>query len=488
MSMDTTACETIVPSRYVTFTFPNPLPRPLPHLLHTSLLHIAVLDSPSTVAAAAGKVEVAAMLVPPNRQHDWIFSAQTGHLQLLLTFPQLSRLILISNYYNDPVGLLPSASKGQSVTDCENQMDQIQVNLMPLLFALTPKSAFDQNRRFPEIPFLSYEDDVIRSQVLETFYGPCVGEMLVENVELELVTGNDSVREFRRRLRYKRMPNLVQTQVRIHPVVALTAGIELDGLKFRVDSGILVQPYLSPMVACLSLISSCLDKRIHMGFRPRALCLGIGGGALVEFLSSELQFEVVGVEEDEVVLIVANKYFGLNESEMIHLCIGDGIELIQKLAFEDSDADLRDRFKFRNSGGLDHLHGNFDVVMVDLDSSDAILCSSAPPLEFVKKSVLLAAKKVLFEHGVVILNVVPASKSFYDMVTSEFVEVFEDVYEIDVGNGDNMVLVASASASLIGAACADYDNSFLRKLNSSIQGSHMNSLRKISGTSLLKSS
>ncbi|PQQ06960.1 methyltransferase-like protein 13 [Prunus yedoensis var. nudiflora] len=77
--------------------------------------------------------------------------------------------------------------------------------------------------------------------------------MVVEDVEIDS-GGEASKREFRRRLRFKRMPNLVQT-----------------------------------------------EGRIRSGFRPKALCLGVGGGALLGFLKAELGFQVVGVEADKEV-------------------------------------------------------------------------------------------------------------------------------------------------------------------------------------------
>ncbi|XP_027162077.1 methyltransferase-like protein 13 [Coffea eugenioides] len=465
--LDPTTFQTIVPSRYITFTFPNPLFLPaLPHcshLLHTSLLRIAVLDSPSPISTTP---RVAAMLAPPRREQDWTFSTETGHLQLLLSFPYLSRLILISNNdINNPSH--PTSYKApplSTTTENPSTTTTIEENLLPLLLALTPKSAFDRSNGFPEIPFLSYEDEVISSLVLEICVGPFVGEMLIENVVLESESNkNDKGREFRRRLRFKRMPNLIQTQVRIHPISELgVVGDELEGVEFTVDDGALVQPYLNPMVAGLAVISSYLDEQIRCGIRPRALCLGVGGGALLRFLSDQLGFEVVGVEEDEVVLSVAKRYFGLRHSESVHLCVGDGMELMQRLAL-------------KGQGDVD---SKFAVVMVDLDSSDARMGTSAPPLNFVRKSVLLVAKEIICQRGVLIINVIPASKSFYERVVTEFQEVFEELYEIDVGNGENMVL-AALRLSKIRTASGDFENSFHQKLEASIQGSYMNSVRKI---------
>ncbi|MFS7997950.1 hypothetical protein Hanom_Chr12g01148001 [Helianthus anomalus] len=43
-----------------------------------------------------------------------------------------------------------------------------------------------------------------------------------------------------------------------------------------------------------TLIVSSVNDRIRQGFSPRALCLGVGGGALLGFLNSKLGFEIVG--------------------------------------------------------------------------------------------------------------------------------------------------------------------------------------------------
>ncbi|XP_027102602.1 uncharacterized protein [Coffea arabica] len=332
------------------------------------------------------------MLVPPRREQDWTFSTETGHLQLLLSFPYLSRLILISNNdINNPSHPTSYKAPPLSATAENPPTTTIEEKLLPLLMALTPKSAFDESNGSLEIPFLSYEDEVISSLVLEICVGPCVGEMLIENVVLELESNkNNKGREFRRRLRFKRMPNLIQTQVRIHPISELgVAGDELEGVEFTVDNGVLAQPYLNPMMA---------------------------------------GFDVVGVEEDEVVLSVAKKYFGLRHSESVHLCVGDGMELIQRLALKGQ---------------------------VDVDT-----------------------REIICQRGVLIINVIPASKSFYERVVTEFQEVFEELYEIDVGNGENMVLAASR-LSKIRTASSDFENSFHQKLEASIQGSYMNSVRKI---------
>ncbi|KAL3838223.1 hypothetical protein ACJIZ3_022814 [Penstemon smallii] len=446
--MDPSTFETISPSRYITFTFP-----------HRHLLRVAVLDSPSSTSTSTSAV-IAAVWVPQGRESDWIFSTYSGHLQLLLSPsttppqpPPLSRLIIVGN---SPLYPRPTSYNS---TVFPSPPKSIHQELAPLLLALTPKSYFGENGEIPEIPFLIFEDGVVKSSILEICEGPCVGEMLIENVELETVGAVN--KGFMRRLRYKRMPNLVQTQMKIIPKNELVFE-ELDNVEFGLDNRVLAHSYLSPMVAGVSVVSSFLEGRMCDGFRPRALCLGVGGGALLGFLSIQLNFEVVGVEEDEVVLKVAKKYFGLESNELIRLCVGDGIKYVKKLA-----------------NNIDE-ESKFDVVMVDLDSSDATMGVCAPPLEFVKKSVLKAARMILHEHGVLIINVIPSSESFYESLVSEFQVVFEELYEIDVGNGENFVLIATKSN--VENALGTYKNTLLDKLKSVVSPSYIDSIRKITKT------
>ena len=84
-----------------------------------------------------------------------------------------------------------------------------------------------------------------------------------------------------------------------------------------------------------------------------------------------------------------------------------------------------------------------DAIKVDLDSSDATNGTSAPPLEFIRKQVLLVAKSVLCDFGIHAINVISPNRSFYKKLIYEFCEFFHELYEIDVGNGENFVVVAT---------------------------------------------
>ncbi|MCI01089.1 methyltransferase-like protein 13-like, partial [Trifolium medium] len=167
-------------------------------------------------------------------------------------------------------------------------------------------------------------------------------------------------------------------------------------------------------------------------------------------MAIQLGFEVIGVDSDKEVLKVAKNYFGLEDSEFLHVIVGDAVKYIKKLAYPGKDSN-KSSFADSESDGFDHLRNGdevthkFDVVMVDLDSGDIIDGISSPPLEFVRKRVLLAAKLVLSEFGILAINVISPSQSFYDSLINHFKKVFDELYKIDVGNGENFILIATVS-------------------------------------------
>lgn len=304
---------------------------------------------------------------------------------------------------------------------------------------------------------------MVRSVLVDRIEGPVSGEMLVEDVEIDV----SPVPELRRRLRFKMMPNLVQTQVRLIPDPSKDGTI-------GPQKGSLVQPYLAPMVAGLSLVAPFLEEKIKLGLRPRALCLGVGGGTLPMFLQSKLDFDILGVEADPVVLNIARQHFGLVEGEFLHVHIGDAIGFIKNVAQQE---DTLRRGLERMSDLVEGSRIDFDVIMVDLDAGDAVNGASAPPSEFVQRSVLLAAKMVLHDRGIIVINVIPQSKAFYSELIHDFHEVFAELYEIEVGNGENYVLVATVTNVQLSrsGSCG----SWLQKLKLVIGEKHMNSINKI---------
>ncbi|MBA0740628.1 hypothetical protein Gogos_013821 [Gossypium gossypioides] len=462
MEVDKSILETLQPSRFLSFAIPNPNPTLNPSLA-SPLIRIAVLDSPIQPSSPLIP-SVAAMIVPKHRESDWIFSTESGHLQLLLSSPNFQRLILIGQEQQPIINGSSSSTIYRRWIDPDS-LNNLEISLKPLVIALSPKSYFHNENL--EVPFLCYEDNIVCSLVLEKCIGNFVGEMLVEDVEIE---GSDQSREFRRRLRFKRMPNLVQTEIRIVPnKVSCLDSVDIgsNSIEFSPDLGVLVHAYLVPMVASLALIGLCIEKHVEAGLRPKALCLGVGGGALVGFLKTQLDFEVVGVEVDEEVLRVARKYFGLEDGDLVQVHVSDGMEFMDRLAHGDV---------------VGNIVPQFDAIMVDLDSDDPRNGVSAPPIEFFRRDVLLAARSVLRESGIFVINVIPQSRLFYEKLIHEFREVFPELYEINVGNVENFILIA-AKALPCSSSSSDSENKFLTKLRLAISGAYMDSINRIGDAS-----
>ncbi|GAB2222636.1 hypothetical protein Droror1_Dr00016756 [Drosera rotundifolia] len=484
MSIESGTFETLSPSRYISFTIPNLLSPEFASYLHSHLLRLAVLDSPKPIQSG-GPPLVAAILVPKGREEDWLFSTEEGQLQLISSDCGVSRLVLIGNELERSGGGGDDGWGGGRVYrrwECEDDsyVDRLEERIGALLMWLSPKGNSDSG--YCDVRFLRYEDDVIGSVVVERCSGKLVGEMVVEDVEIE---GTEmSKREFRRRLRFKRMPNLVQSQIRIVPNVCNGGGLGLKeciigDLGFRLDLGTLVHPYLAPMVAGLSLIGRHLSEKFESGMRPRSLCCGVGGGALLMFLVNQCGFEVVGVEMDEVVLSVARQYFGLESSELVQICVGDVIEILKNLDFFGIVPRSRSMVGHNDSpiDPLAEFSGGFDAIFVDLDSHVCTTGVTAPPLEFMQRDVLVATKLSLSKTGIVILNVMSPNRSFYEMLLHELQAVFEELYEIDTGNGENYVVIATKSP--LPPASRDFKIPFVTKLNLGASGVFLNSIRKI---------
>jgi hypothetical protein len=124
---------------------------------------------------------------------------------------------------------------------------------------------------------------------------------------------------WRRRLRFKRMPNLIQTEVSLNfqsgtqtsaseaqsNVKDLSSvdriihvGTQRLGVCGQTNGGLhldhsrLVHKYLAPIVAGLVLVAPALEAWMELGKRVKVLALGIGGGALPIFLHKHFGFHV----------------------------------------------------------------------------------------------------------------------------------------------------------------------------------------------------
>ncbi|KAK1300559.1 hypothetical protein QJS10_CPB13g01682 [Acorus calamus] len=299
--------------------------------------------------------------------------AEEGHLQLLLSLPSLSRLFLIG----DPLPSDPSPPPTPfAISDSPPPKPSFQAKLLPFLSSLSPR------RDLSDIPFLEYEDGVVRSLPVATHIGPVAGEMLVEDAEVAVRPGGST--ELRRRLRFKRLPNLIQTQMRL---------VVSGGGAPAPDVGVLVQPYLAPMVAALSLARVCSASAWAGALCCRSFVRGSG---------------------DETVVAVAKEHFGLVEDELLRVRVGDAVEFVRET------------------------HERFDAIMVDLDPGEVGFGFGTPPAGFAAARVLKAAKLALRARGVLVVNAVRTEQSVFDRFVARVREVFPVLHGIECRGGGEL--------------------------------------------------
>jgi hypothetical protein len=77
-----------------------------------------------------------ALLVSQTRKPDWIFSTESGHLQLLLFSSRISQLILIGN---NRINGSDSSPLTYHKKDDAQYVKSLENSLKPLFFALSPK-------------------------------------------------------------------------------------------------------------------------------------------------------------------------------------------------------------------------------------------------------------------------------------------------------------------------------------------------------------
>jgi hypothetical protein len=238
---------------------------------------------------------------------------------------------------------------------------------------------------------------------------------------------------YRRRLRFKRMPNLVQTEVPLVNSIACDRDAVMSD--FQIDHSALVHKYLPPIVAGLVLAASCIEPCMERGERVNVLALGVGGGALPIFLQKHLGFHVQAVDIDSVVLDLAHRHFGLQNGIDLEVEEGDALQYISKLAAKVTE-------EMAGKKGDDH---RVHVIVLDVDDGDARCGLSSPPSSFLERSFLSDARTVLHDGGVLAINVVPNGAKSYSGVITSLLSVFDDVYETAVEGDVNRVVFALPS-------------------------------------------
>ncbi|XP_024536101.1 methyltransferase-like protein 13 [Selaginella moellendorffii] len=354
---------------------------------------VVVLD-----ADPPAKPQCAAMLVPQGRELDWIFSSKAGQEQLLAS-SGVATLILLSRGGLGSEEQAPALDEWE-LDEEEDEDEELKKFLGPFLLQLVRnKAGLDE---IQEVPFACYQDNVVWSRVLERAYSRKTGMMLVEDVRLE---GG----HLRRRLRFKSLPNLIQTEV---PLLGGDLDLGLDRTDSpsacSIDHGVLVHAYLAPLVAGFSLISRCLESCSAAGDPAGVLCVGIGGGAL------------------------PMRRFGLVPAENLRVHVEDGVETVRNIA----------RSRLEDGGGAEKekvAEHFFHAIVVDVSDGSSRSC---PPEEFAEGEFLRDARSALDSGGMLAMNVMPLGEESHRGLLKRIGEVFDEVYQLEVSSGDNFAVFA----------------------------------------------
>lgn len=204
---------------------------------------------------------------------------------------------------------------------------------------------------------------------------------------------------------------------------------------------------------------------------------------------------VQAVDVDRVVLDLAHRHFGLKNGVDMEVEEGDALQIVGELAMKISAEDallnsadaspksMKGSFGSSISAAegeddlappcstqtvvaasfssVDCIHDvcqvneskrgfndhRVHVIVVDVDEGDARCGLSSPPSSFLEHSFLSAARTVLYDGGLLAMNVVPNRANSYCGVVSSLLSVFDDVYETTVEGDVNRVVFALPSKS-----------------------------------------
>ncbi|MCO5610162.1 hypothetical protein L7F22_064397 [Adiantum nelumboides] len=353
---------------------------------------VSVLDAPAHLEATR---PFAALLVPREREQDWMFCTSNGLWDLLFS-TCVSRLVVVrrsTHTHGDETRESPAntCDLGQQagrlcfapgnphtpVSFATDDDESFKKLFAPLISSLFPWNHCPRGP-LPD-PYVVYEDNVLERLVVEIRHSEDLGsDILVEDIELAcsvedaraLNVAEPSKRELRRRMRFQQMPNLIQTEVSVgiykdghhdssHGLedvkhsqqrcrvagkvdVSSTENHEVSrvDLEVRPDHSKLVHKYLPPIVAGLVLASPCLGACFEANIRPRILTIGLGGGALPLFFHNQFRFSVLAVDIDDTVVELARQHFGFVENEHLQVQVKDGIQVVYSIAHQACHSSL----------------------------------------------------------------------------------------------------------------------------------------------------
>ncbi|CBI17265.3 unnamed protein product, partial [Vitis vinifera] len=402
-----------------------------------------------------------------TRAHEWLFSSEEGQW-MVVESSKAARLIMV---------LLDTSHTNAS-------MDDIQKDLSPLVKRLAPAN----NNTGAQIPFMIAGDGIKQRKIVHQVTSTLTGLITVEDVVYENVDGKvshlvPSKALLFRRLTFQRAEGLVQSEALLtreggtQKIVSETerkksissSKSRKKGNQKKIDSlaihgssnnlkvyhNYLASSYHMGIISGFMLISSYLESVASTGRTVKAVVIGLGAGLLPMFLHGCMPFlDIEVVELDPVILNLARNYFGFCEDKHLKVHIADGIQFVRGVAADgvsgkhvNNDAQCDAECPSSN-GSCTASHAErkviskFDILIIDVDSSDSSSGMTCPAADFVDESFLLTVKDSLSDQGLFVVNLVSRSRAIKNMVVSRMKAVFSHLFCLQLEEDVNEVLFA----------------------------------------------
>ncbi|XP_051129561.1 uncharacterized protein LOC127250360 isoform X2 [Andrographis paniculata] len=365
-----------------------------------------LLDAPEDYAPF--KYYYAVFIVPKVRVHEWLFSSEEGQW-LIVANSKAARLVVI---------LLDSGNSNAA-------MEDIQVDLSPLVKNLTPKNCDDA---IP-IPFLSAGDGIKQRDIVYEVVSLLTGPIIVDDVIYDRIDDVPSKDFVFRRLIFQRAETLVQSDALLSTEGSDISSSEANQMKVKTETGsgskkkgkqkkssslttqsngscsqkkidhdYLASSYHSGIISGLMLFSRLIDIQGSTSEegKVKTVVIGLGAGLLPMFMRKWLPIlDIKAIELDPVVFDVARKYFGFVEDDHLKVHIMDGIKYVQD----------------KGNAAADGKGSCINILIIDVDSTDSSSGLTCPATDFVEESFLLSVKNSLTEQGIFVINLVSRSPS-----------------------------------------------------------------------------
>ena len=321
-----------------------------------------------------GQLQFAVFIVPQGREAEWLFSTREGRSHLA-TSANCKRMVVVHLHREHTY----------------KSLDTIKEELSGYALELAPA---DLKANF-QVPFLSLGEDEVGDRT-ERCRGKSEmsGEFVVEDVSAN--------GELFRRLIFFNNKKLIQSEARLRQVKVKKK------TKKIVDTSYLACSHHSAMIGSIGFFTDKMKS--SNSYSIKCLIVGLGGGALPSYISSQFPRVVVDVVEiDPSIVRVATEHFDFKTNERLRVITCDGLKYVKELAFKANAAD---------SGSM------YDIIMFDVDSKDSRIGMSCPPKPFVEPDFLHCVNNILNDAGIFVLNITCRDPTLRIEVVKDIKNVF----------------------------------------------------------------